>query len=212
MTGPDALLCDVDGVLRHWEPEGMVGVDRAHGMPDGTLAAYAFAPVRLLPAITGELDDVEWRAGIAADLAGDGLVSPATAETVIRDWRAVGARVDSEVVALLTDVRRRLPVVLVTNQTTSFERELDELGLTDLPTAVVNSARVGVAKPDPAIYEHAAGVAGVAPSRCLFVDDGAANVEAAERVGMRGFHYTGPADVSALRTALGADSDEEVPA
>ena len=60
---------------------------------------------------------------------------------------------------------------------------------------VVNSARVGIAKPDPRILELAAARAGVRPERCLFVDDGPENVEAAAALGMRAVRYRGPADL-----------------
>ncbi len=71
--------------------------------------------------------------------------------------------------------------------------------MTDVIPHVVNSARIGAAKPEPAIYLAAAGQAGVAPSRCLFVDDVPANVHAAEALGMTGLLYR---QVAKLRRAL----------
>ena len=65
---PRALLCDIDGVLRLWPKDGMAGVDRAHGLPEGTLAATAFHPDLLLPAITGRVSDVQWRESVAEAL------------------------------------------------------------------------------------------------------------------------------------------------
>jgi putative hydrolase of the HAD superfamily len=62
---------------------------------------------------------------------------------------------------------------------------------------VVSSARVGVAKPDRRIYEIAAELAGVAPERCLFVDDRLENVTAAIGLGMTGVHFRGVADLAA---------------
>lgn len=73
------------------------------------------------------------------------------------------------------------------------------MGLADLADHVVSSARVGVAKPDREIYEIAAGRAGVALDRCLFVDDRLENIEAAVGLGMTGVHYRQPGD---LREAL----------
>lgn len=48
----------------------MLAVDRRYGLPEGTLAGTAFHPDHLLPAITGRVTDEEWRAGVAAALAG----------------------------------------------------------------------------------------------------------------------------------------------
>jgi putative hydrolase of the HAD superfamily len=55
---------------------------------------------------------------------------------------------------------------------------------------VVLSGDVGVRKPSRRIYRLAAERAGVAPERCVFVDDLPQNVAGAERAGMRGIHHT----------------------
>lgn len=53
--------------------------------------------------------------------------------------------------------------------------------------AVIDSSEVGLRKPDPAIYRLALErLGGVPPQRTVFLDDFAGNVDAAERLGMRG--------------------------
>jgi putative hydrolase of the HAD superfamily len=93
-----------------------------------------------------------------------------------------------------------VPVVLVSNATTRLESYLADAGVADAFDAVLNTCRFGAAKPDPRVYAAAAGLAGADPRRCLFVDDTAANVAAAEAAGMRGVLYDG---VAGLRAALG---------
>jgi HAD superfamily hydrolase (TIGR01509 family) len=61
------------------------------------------------------------------------------------------------------------------------------------------SCRTGVRKPDPGAYLGAAEALGVAPSRCLFVDDRKVNVDAARRLGMQAIRFTG---AQALRRDL----------
>jgi HAD superfamily hydrolase (TIGR01509 family) len=61
----------------------------------------------------------------------------------------------------------------------------EELGLSRYLDWRFVSARTGLRKPDPAAYLGAAEALGVAPGRCLFVDDRRGNVEAARRVGMQ---------------------------
>jgi putative hydrolase of the HAD superfamily len=185
-----AVLCDLDGVLRRWPPMG--DLDTGHGVPEGTLAAAAFAPHRLLPAITGRCTDEQWRAAVTADLRAH---TPRAAELVAA-WSAGAGEIDQDVAALLASVRGR--VVLVTNATTRLESDVDALGLARQVDAVVNSARLGFAKPSPEIYLAAAEVAGVPPQRCLFVDDSAANVDAATALGMAGHHFTGAAGLRAV--------------
>lgn len=192
-----AILCDLDGVLRHW-PD-MTDLELAHGVPAGALAAAAFAPHRLLPAITGRCTDEDWRAAIAADLR----VHTDRAADLVAAWSAGGGTVDEEVAEVLATARQHVPVVLVTNATTRLESDVDELGLARHVDAIVNSARIGAAKPEPAIYLAAAVAAGVPPERCLFVDDSAANVAAARALGMTGHHFTGVREFRALLASRG---------
>jgi 2-haloacid dehalogenase len=56
---------------------------------------------------------------------------------------------------------------------------------------VTVSGRVGLVKPDPAIYRHHAAAFGLEPARTLFFDDSAANVDAARTVGWNAELFTG---------------------
>jgi putative hydrolase of the HAD superfamily len=62
----------------------------------------------------------------------------------------------------------------------------------ELFDAVVISGEVGLRKPDEAIYRLAAERLGVEPEACVFVDDLAVNVRAAERLGMTGLLHRAP--------------------
>jgi putative hydrolase of the HAD superfamily len=181
----DAVLCDLDGVLRRWPP--MADLEQAHGVPPGTLAAVAFAPARLLPAITGGCTDEEWRAAVTADL----VAHTDRAAELVAAWSAGAGEIDLEVADILRTARRHGPVILVTNATTRLESDVDRLGLAGHVDAIVNSARLNAAKPDPNIYLAAAERAGVPPTRCLFVDDSAVNTDAAAALGMAAHHFTG---------------------
>lgn len=68
---------------------------------------------------------------------------------------------------------------------------------------VLVSAEIGLVKPQPAIYEHAAVVLGVMPSECIFFDDSAYHVEPARALGMHAFVYTDLATAQAdVQSAL----------
>lgn len=56
--------------------------------------------------------------------------------------------------------------------------------------AVVHSCKVGLRKPDPAIYLHALALLGVEPQEALFLDDFEAMADAARAVGMHVVHVT----------------------
>jgi 2-haloacid dehalogenase len=76
------------------------------------------------------------------------------------------------------------------------ERAAPAIGLLD---GVVVSGRVGVAKPDPAIFRTLMSAYDVDPHRAVFVDDSQANVDAAAALGFHAVRFT---TTPALRRAL----------
>jgi epoxide hydrolase-like predicted phosphatase len=75
---------------------------------------------------------------------------------------------------------------LVTNNAREFrEAWRPVLPLEELFDIVIDSSEVGMRKPDPEIFRHALElIGGIAPERCVFLDDFEGNVNAAERLGM----------------------------
>ena len=71
--------------------------------------------------------------------------------------------------------------------------------------AVVISGEVGMRKPEPRIFLHAAALLDLEPDQCVFVDDLAANVTAAVGCGMTGVHHTDPVLTQHRLTELFAD-------
>lgn len=97
---------------------------------------------------------------------------------------------DHELVSLLRRLRGRYKTALLSNAPAELAQVLvDEFGIGNCFDAVVISAAVGVAKPDPAIYRLTLARLGVAPEEAVFIDDTQPNVEAAVALGMVGIHY-----------------------
>ncbi|MGW5263848.1 HAD-IA family hydrolase [Microbispora sp. NPDC004025] len=191
----DAVLCDFDGVVKFQDAEQQAEAERAYGVEPGTVARVTGGSALVVPALTGLVTREEWLASavpVLAELVG----SPARASALTADWLAARTWADEEVLALLTRARARVPVVLVSNATSELAAHLRELELHDAFDHVVSSYDVGVAKPDPRIFEIAAGRAGVPAPRCLFVDDRTENVDAARALGMTGVVYRTPADLA----------------
>ncbi|MEM6594242.1 MAG: HAD family phosphatase [Pseudomonadota bacterium] len=63
------------------------------------------------------------------------------------------------------------------------------------------SGEVGMIKPSVAIFQLLCERAGIAPSECIFIDDGSHNCIGARAAGMDAIHFTGP---DALRAGLQA--------
>ena len=69
---------------------------------------------------------------------------------------------------------------------------------------VVISGEVGMRKPEERIFRHAAGLLGLAPAQCVFIDDIEVNIAAAEAVGMTAILHHDPAvTLAALGELLG---------
>ncbi len=194
-----AVLFDLDGVIRHWDRAPIRRIEAAHGITPGAFDAVALAPERLRPALVGTVTDAEWRAAVSRELVA--RFGPAAAAAV-DEWTAVPGRVDARAVALVARVRARAGIALVTNSTTRLERDLLDAGLDEVFPLVVSSSAVGAMKPEPAIYEHALARLGVDADECGYVDDDAANVEAAAALGVHAIHFTGVTDADTRLTRL----------
>jgi putative hydrolase of the HAD superfamily len=73
---------------------------------------------------------------------------------------------------------------------------------------VIESSKVGVRKPDPAIYQMMCDTIGVAPERCVYLDDLGINCKPAAMLGMHAIKVTGEAQALAdLAAALGLAAD-----
>jgi putative hydrolase of the HAD superfamily len=69
---------------------------------------------------------------------------------------------------------------------------------------VVISGEVGMRKPEERIFRHAAGLLGLGPAECVFVDDIQVNVAAAEGIGMTAIlHHDPEATLAGLGELLG---------
>jgi epoxide hydrolase-like predicted phosphatase len=108
---------------------------------------------------------------------------------------------DPAMYQMLRDLRRKgVRTALLSNSwgPGGYPRE-DFPGLFD---AVVISGEVGMRKPEPRIFLHSAGLLGISPAECVFVDDLEANVKAAIGCGMTGVHHTQAARTEQRLTEL----------
>ena len=81
----------------------------------------------------------------------------------------------------------------------TFPRAQERFGILQRFEHITVSGAVGLAKPDPAIFTHAAELNDVEPAACVFIDDSLPNVDAAAGVGFTALHFT---DAVALRAQL----------
>ncbi len=117
-----------------------------------------------------------------------------------------GLHPNDEMIALMAELAGRdYRMAILTNNV----REWEPIWRAKLPVdeifeTVVDSAFVGMRKPDPAIYElTVARLDPVAATECLFIDDTEVNCEAATALGMRAVHFRDNAQaIPEIRSAL----------
>ena len=196
----DAVIVDLDGVIRHWDDEAMPALERELGLPAGTITGAAFDPVRLDRAMRGVLTAEEWYAEIGAAVAEAHDVDP---EAIATAFSEIGWRIDESVVDLVAEVRRiaQVPVVLLSNASTRLLDDLLVSGIASSFDAIVSSADIGSSKPDAKAFMAAVEAAGAEPERCLFVDDTPENIAGARALGLRVLHFE---DVETLDEELQA--------
>ena len=105
-------------------------------------------------------------------------------------------------VELIEDLRAAgLATALLTNNVKEFRpRWWSMLPFEELFDAIVDSAFVGVRKPNPAIYELTLRQLGsIPPQRAAFLDDVVGNVDAARSLGWHGLHVVGLGDEAIAR-------------
>jgi putative hydrolase of the HAD superfamily len=183
----DAVVFDLDGVIRHWNDDELAEVEESFGLQAGEILAVAFAEDLGRAAITGRLTYREWMDTIRERVIGahGAEVAPA-----LDTWEANVGLVDPDMVFLLRRLRERLPVALLSNGTTRLRRDLHVLDLLDEFDVVFNTAEIGIAKPDEEVFRHVCSELAVDPRRAAFVDDLQVNVDGAASVGMHSHRHT----------------------
>jgi epoxide hydrolase-like predicted phosphatase len=105
-----------------------------------------------------------------------------------------GQRLDEEMLALLRKLKASgVPTGLLSNSWGGgYPTEL----FPDMFDAIVISGEVGMRKPEPRIFLHAAQLLGLEPRECVFIDDIQANITAAEQIGFTGVLHTAAEDTA----------------
>ncbi|MET8308099.1 MULTISPECIES: HAD-IA family hydrolase [unclassified Micromonospora] len=197
-----ALLLDLDGVLRRFDPAVAAGVEREFGLADGVLTEIAMQWGRLQPVLTGQVSHADWVSSVADALA-EPAGGPDQARAAVEQWQRYRGEVDTEVLDFVREVRAAgIRVGLATNATDLLDADLAALGLTDEVDVVVNSSTLGVHKPAPEYFQAACAALGILPAKVLFVDDEDWAIRGARAAGLSAHRWGGHGDLRYLRAAL----------
>jgi putative hydrolase of the HAD superfamily len=114
-------------------------------------------------------------------------------------------RFHPEVAAVARALRGRYKIALLTNSLPGQDHLIRERFGLDVHSefdVYVNSAYVGLRKPDPAIFHLALDQLGVAPQQAVFLDDSLRNVDSARDLGIHTIQFMDPATSLAELEAL----------
>jgi putative hydrolase of the HAD superfamily len=135
-----------------------------------------------------------WETVLARPVAGEELAGLVGAD--VGGW----LHLDPETIDVLRDAHGRgTRMTLLSNAPHELADVVETLPELDFFDDYVFSARIGVAKPEPAAFEAALEVMGLPPGDVLFIDDREANVAGARAVGLDARRYT---SAEALRADL----------
>ena len=109
--------------------------------------------------------------------------------TAIREEFFAGDIIDRQLLDFLRSLRGKYQTGLISNAWSDLREYMTREKMIDAFDHIIISAEVGVAKPDPKIFQIALEQARVGPSEALFVDDFYVNIEGCEKVGMKGIHF-----------------------
>lgn len=186
MTEFDAILFDAGGVLLLPDPEATGPLLAPFGgtTDEAALVEAHFASVHAMDHARADGDDADWPAYFAAYVQAAGVPADRQAGAVAALQADYGHHwwvrpVDGARAVLAELVARGVPIGIVSNAGGQVEGDLARLGICglDVPGAarvlcVVDSHLVGVAKPDPAIFETALVALGrPASARIAYVGD-----------------------------------------
>ena len=179
-TNTEVLLLDVGGVIvPPADPDALARAARLLGLSSIEVGAllYEWEPWYALS--TGRLEeDAYWRA------LGDrvGWDAEDLRRLVAPVWEP--NRVDEGVMDLARALHGRMRLAILSNATIRLEDQLRRLDVAPYFDPIINSARIGLRKPDPRIFVYTLDALAVAPAAILFVDDKRRNTAVAEQLGI----------------------------
>ena len=117
------------------------------------------------------------------------LKQPASENERIRAEFFAGDIIDRTLLDFLRSIRPKYKTGLISNAWSGLRNYILREKFDDAFEYMVISSEVGAAKPDPKIFQIALEQLQVRANEAVFVDDFMENIEACEKVGMKGIHF-----------------------
>ncbi|MEX0682992.1 MAG: HAD family phosphatase [Dehalococcoidia bacterium] len=194
-----AVFFDFGGVLlQHMDGVDHKALEARFGLEDRTLMRCLYRDSRYMEFQVGGCTHEEWQGSIRE--AAVALLGAEKATEVLAAYEKAERPLNPDMMSLVTRLRATGYLTgIISNTIPGLEERISDRDaqyppedrLATLFDVRVGSGDIGIAKPDPAIFQHALEKAGMDAEASVFTDDVAAYAEAASSLGMRGFHFTG---------------------
>ena len=196
-----ALIFDFGGVITNMRWDVARDLENEHGLERRTLLRTLYEADDWRAVEVGQGDIAAWREAAHQRLE---EAAGRTLPPLHEQWRSSWGLIE-ENVGLIRALRPPYRTSILSNADLSLEERLrDGLNLRHLFDDVISSAAVGMAKPEPRIYQLAAERLHMPLDACVFIDDLERNVTAARETGMAAVRFrVGTDDLAAQLAELG---------
>jgi putative hydrolase of the HAD superfamily len=186
----------VGDVLIRWDTGVPAAIERSYGLPPGSVLSETLKSEAGRLATSGVIGPDEWFRRVSAALP----------EAAIKEWLSYHGELNQDLASRLRAVRgqRGVRLYLLTNAMARLWQDLAFHGIASMADEVLCSSAIGLAKPDPRIYQHLVRVAGSRPERILYIEDTPGWADAGRRAGLLAHTYTASDLVAAELERLGA--------
>jgi epoxide hydrolase-like predicted phosphatase len=181
-----ALIFDFGGVITNMRWDVALELEQQHRLEKNMLLRTLYDADDWRAVEVGAGDIEAWReaAHLRLEKAAGRTLPP-----LHEQWRQSWGLIE-ENIALIRALRPPYRVGILSNADLSLEERMrDGLGIRHLFDDVISSAVVGMAKPEPRIYQLAAERLRLPAEECAFIDDLERNVLAAREAGMAAIHF-----------------------
>jgi len=165
------------------------------------------ATAKVLPELeTGQIQSQEFWERVSRDLAERANTKAIPAWRFKGFWEGIlteDMTVNKEMIEMIRRLKAHVRVAALSNVIKEHAIVMQRLDVYHHFNPVVLSCKIGLRKPDLAVYKKAAELADTPMDRCLLIDDSLENLEAAQKAGFRVLQFTDIHDVKRAMNGLG---------
>jgi glucose-1-phosphatase len=183
-----AVFFDFGGVIlrtEHQSPRQHLA--QRFGMDYDDIDKVVFGSESARRASIGEIkEDAHWAEVLKR------LKHPASEAKSFQDEFFGGDVIDRKLVEFIRSLRGKIHTGLISNAWSGLREFVTKENIINVFDTIIISAEIGTMKPSARIYEIALEQAKVKANEAVFVDDVAVNIEACEKIGMKGVLFNNP--------------------